>query len=327
MKKHRYAIETVYKGYRFRSRLEAKWAYFFDQIGVKYQYEVEGYELPGTRYLPDFLLTLRGYAMDQNIFVEIKPYYPLKEDQYKAQWLAHYTRTPVYIFFGQFGAPEPEEISAIRFSPIQINLKLLSHTSLSNGEAYNSNSIYLPKNIYLDLLQFYRIGCQLMIETDLNGEMKIGCLWENETKDSSSYISIEETIEVLHLYDEMKNELKQVLTREIATFLKHSNMTNNKALPLRFLLQFVEEPDSRSEHKWVSCASCKHVGIYPDNFSHGADCLVNYVKDDKGGFIEPDEPDEENFQKRQSYYFNKSDMIQRAYEAARSIRFEFGENP
>lgn len=160
--------------------------------------------------------------------------------------------------------------------------------------------------------------------------MKIGCLWENETKNSSSpydFLSIEETIEVLHLYDEIKNELRQVLMGEIATFLKHSNMTNNNALPLRFHLQFVEEPDSRSKHKWVSCASCKHVGIYPGDFSHDVDCLVNYVKDGKGWFIEPDEPDEENFQKRQSYYFNKSNIIQRAYEGARSVRFEFGETP
>ena len=29
------AIETVYKGYRFRSRLEARWAVFFDACGVK----------------------------------------------------------------------------------------------------------------------------------------------------------------------------------------------------------------------------------------------------------------------------------------------------
>ena len=170
MEKHKYAIETVYKGYRFRSRLEAKWAYFFDQIGVKYQYEVEGYELPGTRYLPDFLLTLRRYNNHQNVFVEIKPRYPLKEDQYKAQWLAHYTQTPVYIFFDQFRVPEPEEISAIRFSPIQIKLKLLSYTSSSNREVYNFNSVYLPQNIYLDLLQFYRIGCQLTIPTKIRGE-------------------------------------------------------------------------------------------------------------------------------------------------------------
>ena len=50
------AIETVYNGYRFRSRLEAKWAVFFDAVGIKYQYEIEGYEMDDIRYLPDFYL-------------------------------------------------------------------------------------------------------------------------------------------------------------------------------------------------------------------------------------------------------------------------------
>lgn len=55
------AIETHYKGYRFRSRLEARWAAFFDSLGIEYQYEPQGFEYsPGDgstfRYLPDFFL-------------------------------------------------------------------------------------------------------------------------------------------------------------------------------------------------------------------------------------------------------------------------------
>lgn len=51
-------IETRYKGYRFRSRLEARWAVFFDALGLKWEYEPEGFELPnGVRYLPDFRVT------------------------------------------------------------------------------------------------------------------------------------------------------------------------------------------------------------------------------------------------------------------------------
>ena len=48
------AIETTYNGYRFRSRLEARWAVFFDAIGQEYEYEPEGFELMSGRYLPDF---------------------------------------------------------------------------------------------------------------------------------------------------------------------------------------------------------------------------------------------------------------------------------
>jgi hypothetical protein len=51
------AIETVYNGYRFRSRLEARWAVFFDALGLKYEYEKEGYDLGEAGwYLPDFWL-------------------------------------------------------------------------------------------------------------------------------------------------------------------------------------------------------------------------------------------------------------------------------
>jgi len=64
------AIETRYKGYLFRSRLEARWAVFFDTLGIKWEYEQEGFELSGgTRYLPDFYLpTFAG-----GIYAEVKP--------------------------------------------------------------------------------------------------------------------------------------------------------------------------------------------------------------------------------------------------------------
>ena len=49
-------INTYYKGYRFRSRLEARWAVFFDACGVEWEYEPEGFDLGnGLYYLPDFL--------------------------------------------------------------------------------------------------------------------------------------------------------------------------------------------------------------------------------------------------------------------------------
>lgn len=63
------AIETEYKGYLFRSRLEARWAVVFDALGLSYDYEPEGFEFEdGTRYLPDF------FVKDTGWFVEVKPY-------------------------------------------------------------------------------------------------------------------------------------------------------------------------------------------------------------------------------------------------------------
>jgi hypothetical protein len=61
------AIETTYAGIKFRSRLEARWAVIFDQTGISWTYEPEGYRLSdGQWYLPDFYLT------DLDVWVEVK---------------------------------------------------------------------------------------------------------------------------------------------------------------------------------------------------------------------------------------------------------------
>ena len=65
-------IETVYKGYKFRSRLEARWAVFFEEMGFDWSYEVEGFNLPsGARYLPDFFIKNHEHCYDY--WYEIKP--------------------------------------------------------------------------------------------------------------------------------------------------------------------------------------------------------------------------------------------------------------
>ena len=67
------AIETEYRGYRFRSRLEARWAVFFDACGVKWEYEPEGYDLgDGLYYLPDFLLHGVEGRISGDLYVEVK---------------------------------------------------------------------------------------------------------------------------------------------------------------------------------------------------------------------------------------------------------------
>ena len=69
------AIETRYKGYRFRSRLEARWAVFFDACNYNWEYEPEGFDLGGgVYYLPDFKIHGKDENGDFNIFwIEVKP--------------------------------------------------------------------------------------------------------------------------------------------------------------------------------------------------------------------------------------------------------------
>lgn len=61
------AIPTKYKGIQFRSRLEARWACFFDLI--QWDWEYEPVDLDG--WIPDFVI---GPDCVDRIFVEVKPY-------------------------------------------------------------------------------------------------------------------------------------------------------------------------------------------------------------------------------------------------------------
>jgi hypothetical protein len=64
------AIETRFAGCRFRSRLEARWAVFFQTLAVPWHYEPEGFVLStGDWHLPDFLIRLKG----RSLWVEVKP--------------------------------------------------------------------------------------------------------------------------------------------------------------------------------------------------------------------------------------------------------------
>lgn len=48
-------IETLYRGHYFRSKAEARFAVFLDCLGVKWDYEPQGFDLGnGLKYLPDF---------------------------------------------------------------------------------------------------------------------------------------------------------------------------------------------------------------------------------------------------------------------------------
>lgn len=77
---HIKAIETTYGNHRFRSRLEARWAYAFDLAGIRWQYEPEGLVCERRLsawgsdetfpYLPDFFLP------DLNLWAEVKGRFP-----------------------------------------------------------------------------------------------------------------------------------------------------------------------------------------------------------------------------------------------------------
>lgn len=75
-------IETEYHGCRFRSRLEARWAVFFDALEWIWDYEPEGFEIPGIGgYLPDFEITNPDNG--HKTYFEVKPIPPTPEEVIK----------------------------------------------------------------------------------------------------------------------------------------------------------------------------------------------------------------------------------------------------
>ena len=76
------AKRTLYNGIIFRSRLEARYAIFFDEVGIKYDYEKSFEMRYNIKYTPDFILhnvKWRGQDADhyigkpgQPVFVEVK---------------------------------------------------------------------------------------------------------------------------------------------------------------------------------------------------------------------------------------------------------------
>lgn len=90
------AIETRYKGYRFRSRLEARWAVFFDYCELEWTYEPEGWQLPSGWYLPDFRIT-----SNVSIWFEVKGQQP---NQREVQVLTELVNETGY--YGLFGVGE-----------------------------------------------------------------------------------------------------------------------------------------------------------------------------------------------------------------------------
>ena len=101
------AIETSYKGYRFRSRLEARWAVFFDALNIQWQYEPEGFDLDGLFYLPDFHLDT------VDMWAEVKPQKLTSEQREPLIRLARETRRPVLMLVG---TPENKPYDAIEWS-------------------------------------------------------------------------------------------------------------------------------------------------------------------------------------------------------------------
>ena len=90
------AIPTRYKGCLFRSRNEARWAVFFETMGIRWTHEAEGFPIPNySGYLPDF------YVEPWRSWVEIKSGDPSPEERAKCRFLSDTTNQFVLLLAGE----------------------------------------------------------------------------------------------------------------------------------------------------------------------------------------------------------------------------------
>lgn len=103
------AIDTVYRGYRFRSRMEARFAVMFDRLNLHWEYELEGFHTAAGPYLPDF------WIPELNEWVEIKGPTPSKYDmdRMNAFALDQYMAAKSKSFTALVGIPERPPIVSV----------------------------------------------------------------------------------------------------------------------------------------------------------------------------------------------------------------------
>lgn len=100
-------IQTEAYGRLFRSRLEARCAVFLTEMGMRWEYEPEGYELPSGRYLPDFKVCDPNWDDKVSYWVECKSGAPNAHEVNLARELSAGTKMAVAFF-------EPQLLEYIR---------------------------------------------------------------------------------------------------------------------------------------------------------------------------------------------------------------------
>lgn len=224
------AIETFYHGYHFRSRTEARWAVFFDALNVPYRYEMEGYDLDRVWYLPDFWLP------QQKCWVEVKPEKPNDEEALKASLLSIYTKTPVYIFFGDIWVPDRQCKSAHKYD---FSLKAApDEQGIRRGVL--PFRLDAPNYIIALFYNFVRHGIYFLRESDQH----LYCLYSDKLEDKLSSKLISELgkhkEELIHLLSVKEGWTWTLLNAE--NFYYHDGYQNDY-------------------YWWCECPHCGQIGI------------------------------------------------------------------
>jgi len=222
-------IETIYSGYRFRSRLEARYAVFFDTLHIPYEYEKEGFDLNGTPYLPDFWLP------EQECWVEIKGERATDEERNKTRALATATQKNVATFCGNIDyqpeisfLDEPPQIWAFNETERE-----LVHAS---PEILAILQILHKSNIRCEVHDF----CGLTMEAsqkDYSDEHIEGLISQLDEQRQV-------LLEIKDSFEEYKEEIEALLTPQDGKQTR-----------------FIAQNGLASPAHWCQCPSCRYIFI------------------------------------------------------------------
>lgn len=140
-------IETLYRGHYFRSKAEARFAVFLDCLGVKWDYEPQGFDLGnGLKYLPDFKIynveiwdenrdkchydTYEPKMLD-HIWVEVKGMW--KDDKPGELSDFDYTKINRFVFDGSGGVINPLWVAGNCYTLDPRNWKDFSSCAVDRG--------------------------------------------------------------------------------------------------------------------------------------------------------------------------------------------------
>ena len=92
------AIDTEYGGILYRSRLEARWAQFFDKAEIRHKYELSKIDLGIDKYTPDFWFPdFKLWAEDQTV--------PTVQSAFKMLQVSHRNALASLVDSGQSRTP------------------------------------------------------------------------------------------------------------------------------------------------------------------------------------------------------------------------------
>lgn len=241
------AIETKYNGYHFRSRLEARYAVFFDTLGIPYYYEHEGYSLEGLSYLPDF------YLPQQDCFIEIKGQDPTEEEFFKARLLAVYTGKPTHIFAGNIELPgdDNDEGNCFVYSYGPPTLqKFLESEELGGPSTQNVN--VAPEIIGVEQRSFIDLNITIDLEDDGNFLVSIpGQAWD--LKETDRYVAISQE----------RNNFLLMLQQTVNGREDEFRRAHRPEKGWRYDFMYGYE---ESYGKWYECSACGDLVVGPVNY-------------------------------------------------------------